>query len=65
MEKLKKVKMLLLDKSQIDASEVLDIGQYYYIALGKNVQTIKKSDVAQISWESKVVDNDNSKYVKD
>ncbi len=63
MEKLKKVKMRLLDEIQIDASEVLDVGQHYYITHGKHVQTIKKSDVAEISWESKTKVNDNSKYI--
>ncbi len=65
MEKLKKVKMILLDGTQIDVSEVMDIGQHYYLLSGQNVESVKKVNVAQISWESKVKVNDNSKYVKD
>ncbi len=64
MEKFKKVNIKMIDGSNIDASEALDVGQYYHILFGKHVQSIKKSDVKEISYGSKEHANDSSKYVK-
>ena len=64
MEKLKEVKIMLLDGKNISIDEVMDIGQYYYLLNGKNIESIKKSDVADIKYKSKTKINDSSKYVK-
>ena len=64
MEKLKDVKILLIDGSRISASEVLDIGSYYYLMTGPNVEEIKKTNVAEIQWRTKEPTNDSSKYIK-
>ena len=63
MEKMTKIKIMLLDGSQISTSDGLDIGNHYYLLCGQNVQAIKKSDVAQITWETKEPTTDNSKYL--
>ena len=64
MEKLVKVKIMLIDGGQTKAPEALDVGQYYYLLNGKKINQVKKSDVAQITYDSKEETNDNSKYIK-
>ncbi len=64
MEKLTNVEMILFTHESLSTKEVLDVGGYYYILNGKNVRSIKKSDVGQIRYENKKSCNDSSKYVK-
>ena len=64
MEKLTKVKMILIDGGQIKADEALDVGAYYYILKGNDVLPIRKSNVAHLECKSRTKENDSSKYVK-
>ena len=65
MEKLTKVKMILIDGGQLKADEAMDIGAYYYVLKGKDVLPIKKSNVAHIECKTRTQENDSSKYIKD
>jgi len=64
MEKLTKVKIMLINGDKLDCEEVLDVGNNYYYIKGNNVREISKSQVAQIQWFEKETTNDSSKYIK-
>ena len=64
LEKLTGVNIMLLNGDQMFSEEALDVGMYYYLLKGKKIYQVKKTDVAQITWNTKETTSDNSKYVK-
>ena len=65
MEKMTKVRILLMDSSAINSPEVLDVGNYYYLLNGQNINQIAKSDVAQITYATREETHDSSQFIKE